>query len=45
MVRPTLPDKEWNKIEGKIQVEEGRKYSNTQLAGKILEIVEDHYDA
>jgi len=44
MVRPTLPDKKWNKIEGKIQVEEGEKYSNEGLAGKILEIVEDHYD-
>lgn len=44
MVRKSLPDKEWNKIEGTIQREEAENYSNEQLTEKILEIVEDHYN-
>jgi len=44
MARPVLPSKEWNMIEGTIQREEGEKYSNQDLACKILEIVEDYYN-
>jgi len=44
MARPKLPDKKWNKITGTIQAEEETNYSNTELAEKLWEIVENHYD-
>jgi len=44
MVRKSLPNQEWNKIEGTIQREEAKDYNNKELAEKLWEIVKTHYN-